>query len=72
MPAGAYYVLADASRLPGATSRDRALALLARTGVAAVPGTAFFHGAEGDRLLRFCFAKSDAEMEDACQRLERL
>ncbi len=51
---------------------QRALAPLARTGVAAVAGTAFFHGAEGDRLLRFCFAKSDAELEDASQRLERL
>ncbi len=46
--------------------------LLARTGVASVPGEAFYHGTEGQGLLRFCFAKPDAELEEACQRLEQL
>jgi aminotransferase len=43
--------------------------LLSRTGVASVPGDAFFHGAEGRNLLRFCFAKSDEELNEACERL---
>ncbi len=71
-PQGAYYVLADASRLPGATSKNKAMDLLSRTGIATVPGEAFFHGPDGDNLLRFCYAKTDGELREACRRLERL
>jgi len=72
IPPGAYYVLADVSRLPGASSKARAMYLLTQSGVASVPGEAFFHGADGEALVRFCFAKTDAELEEACQRLEQL
>ena len=72
VPQGAYYVLADVSRLPGASSKEKAMHLLSRTGVASVPGEAFFHGSEGNALLRFCFAKTDGELEEACQRIEQL
>ena len=72
VPQGAYYVLADTSRLPGSTSKDRVMQLLERTGVAAVPGAAFYHGAEGNRLARFCYAKTDADLDQACRRLEGL
>ena len=70
IPEGAYYVLADTSRLPGATSNDRAMHLLRETGVASVPGQSFFTGNDGDAIVRFCFAKEDDVIEDACQRLE--
>lgn len=72
IPQGAYYVLADVSRLPGATGRERALHLLDATGVAGVPGEAFFEGPEGGRFMRFCFAKTDEDLEEAAQRIERL
>jgi aminotransferase len=70
IPKGAYYVLADVSRLPGKSSKDKAMYLLAKTGVASVPGSAFYHASGGENLVRFCFAKTDAELEEACQRLE--
>jgi aminotransferase len=69
VPSGAYYILADASRVPGADAKQRARRLLADTGVAAVAGSAFFSGGRGEHLLRFCFAKKQAELDDACQRL---
>ncbi len=72
VPEGAYYVLADASSLPGANSIDKALNLLRRTGVATVPGEAFFRGGRGEHLLRFCFAKTDADLASACERLVKL
>jgi aminotransferase len=72
IPQGAYYVLADIARIPGETSRDKAMYLLYRAGVAGVPGAAFFHNGDGENLIRFCFAKNDAELEEACQRLEEL
>jgi len=72
IPKGAYYVLAEASILPGKTSRDKALYLLAETGVATVAGSAFYHGAGGEDLIRFCYAKTDAELQEACSRLKAL
>jgi aminotransferase len=72
VPQGAYYVLADVSRLPGETSKQKAMHLLARTGVAAVPGDAFYHGSDGRSLVRFCFAKEDRELEEGCRRLLRI
>ena len=70
VPEGAYYVLADVSRLPGETGKDRAMYLLEKTGVAGVPGEAFIEGTNGHRFVRFCFAKTDADLEAASQRLE--
>jgi aminotransferase len=72
VPAGAYYVLADATRLPGKTSAEKARHLLAATGVASVAGSAFFRPGRGENLLRFCFAKKDHDLDDACERLRRL
>jgi aminotransferase len=72
VPKGAYYVLSDASILPGQTSREKALNLLHETGVASVAGSAFYHGGGGDNLIRFCFAKNDADLAEACRRLQTL
>jgi aminotransferase len=71
-PAGAYYVLADATRLPGKTSAEKARHLLAVTGVASVAGSAFFRPGRGENLLRFCFAKKDHDLDEACARLRKL
>ena len=72
VPQGAYYVLADVSSLPGANSKERAMHLLEKTGVASVPGESFFKGIEGETIVRFCFAKEDDVIEDACRRLQSL
>jgi aminotransferase len=44
--------------------------LLATTGVATVPGSAFFHDGAGETMVRFCFAKRDEVLDEACRRLE--
>lgn len=69
VPEGAYYILADASRIPGENAAHKARELLARTGVASVAGSAFFRTGGGENLLRFCFAKKDADLDEACRRL---
>jgi aminotransferase len=43
--------------------------LLEKTGVASIPGSAFYRGSAGETLLRFCFAKDDAVLAEACKRL---
>lgn len=72
VPQGAYYVLADTSRLPGADSKEKAMYLLRKTGVACVPGQAFYHDASGEDLARFCFAKEEHILDEACRRIENL
>jgi aminotransferase len=70
IPDGAYYVLADVSRIPGDTGKARAMYLLEKTGVAGVPGEAFFRdAAAGARFIRFSYAKTDPDLADACWRL---
>lgn len=72
IPHGAYYVLADASSLPGSTSKEKAMYLLKKTGVASVPGSAFYHDKGGENLLRFCFAKKDEVLDIAYKNLLKL
>ena len=72
VPRGAYYILADASHIPGENAALKARALLAKTGVASVAGSAFFRAGHGENLLRFCFAKRDNDLDDACARLRTM
>ena len=72
IPQGAYYVLADVSGLPGTTGKERAMFLLEKTGVAGVPGEAFFQGDHGASYIRFSYAKTDTDLDVACERLQCL
>ena len=73
IPKGAYYVMADISRLPGITGKEKVMWLLEKTGVAAVPGEAFFHNPQdGYNLARFCFAKDDEVLFMACEALKKI
>jgi len=71
VPKGAYYVLADIASVPGKTSKQKVMRLLKDTGIAAVPGEAFFHGDTGGSVARFCFAKKDEIIEKASRILEK-
>jgi aminotransferase len=69
VPAGAYYVLADATRIEGDKASVKARNLLRATGVGAVAGSAFYGAGGGENLLRFCFAKPSSELDRACTAL---
>ncbi|NMB93573.1 MAG: pyridoxal phosphate-dependent aminotransferase [Flexilinea flocculi] len=66
VPQGAYYVLADMSKVPGENSKDKAMWFLKETGIASVPGEAFYKDTVGKTLARFCFAKDIHMIEKAC------
>jgi aspartate/methionine/tyrosine aminotransferase len=69
-PAGAYYIMTDIAPLGFAEDSAAADFLLNEVGVAAVPGSSFYHRPElGKRLLRFTFSKSDETLARAAQRL---
>jgi len=69
VPAGAYYVLADATRIEGDRASVKARNLLRATGVGAVAGSAFYGAGRGENVLRFCFAKQSGELDRACTAL---
>jgi aspartate/methionine/tyrosine aminotransferase len=72
-PAGAYYIMADIGHLGFKDDFAAADFLLNEVGVAAVPGSSFYHRAElGKSLLRFTFSKSDETLARAAQRLRVL
>jgi aminotransferase len=70
VPAGAYYVLADASRIEGDRASIKSRNLLKATGVGAVAGSAFYAAGRGENVLRFCFAKQASELDRACKALK--
>jgi aspartate/methionine/tyrosine aminotransferase len=72
-PRGAYYVMTDISAfgVPNDVSFTRHL--IQEIGVAAVPGSSFYSDpGSGRQQVRFCFSKTDATLEAAARRLQRL
>jgi aspartate/methionine/tyrosine aminotransferase len=73
-PRGAYYIMADIRPLGGEDDVDFAMHLTREIGVAVVPGSSFYcaGGADGRKLIRFCFCKEMATLEAAAERLKKL
>ncbi len=69
---GAYYVLADISKLEGTDDKEKVVTLLEKTGIAAVPARAFYQDSEGISLARFCFSKKEEELDIAIEKLKNL
>ncbi len=72
VPMGAYYVMTDVSSIAGNDDFEKVMAILEKTGVAAVPGRAFYHDDGGKNMARFCYSKPLAVLEDAAQRIRGL
>jgi len=72
VPKGAYYILADISKIDGNTSKEKTMNFLNKTRIAAVPGEAFYHDMHGNNIARFCFAKRDHVLEEAAAILSKI
>lgn len=70
-PQGAYYVLVDFSSLGFSTDMQAARWLVEKIGVAGVPGSSFFKEPE-HRFVRFHFAKREATLREAGERLLKI
>jgi aspartate/methionine/tyrosine aminotransferase len=68
LPEGAYYIFTDIAE-SGMKDVDFARKLVEKAGVAAVPGSSFYHE-NGETKLRFTFSKKDETLVEACRRLE--
>lgn len=69
-PQGAYYVMVDVSPLGFAEDSEAASWLVREAGVAGVPGSSFFREPE-HRYIRFHFARSEAVLREAVDRILR-
>jgi aminotransferase len=73
VPQGSYYMLADVGRLGFRDDQEAARLILERGGVAAIPGSAFYADpADGRSQVRFCYAKTMPDLEEACRRVRAL
>jgi len=73
VPEGSYYLLASFENERWKNATEATEAILQQVGVATVPGSAFYRNpADGERQLRFCYAKKMADLQEACRRLEVL
>jgi aminotransferase len=70
-PDGAYYVMVDVSEFGVEDDLEFCTWMAETVGVAAVPGSSFFHEEVHD-YVRFHFAKKDETLLDACGRLGSL
>jgi aspartate/methionine/tyrosine aminotransferase len=72
-PHGAYYVMTDISQFGSAKDTNFASYLVEKVGVAAVPGSSFYHNTiAGSQQIRFCFCKNYETLEEAGKRLSRI
>lgn len=69
---GTYFQLADYSAISDEADTDFAVRLTKEIGVASVPVSVFYRQPKQQRLLRFCFAKTDETLERAVERLAKL
>ena len=73
IPSGAYYVMVDISPLTELDDVTFVDQLIRDYGVAAVPGSSFFHRPElGRKFIRFAVCKTLEVLEEAAERLRKL
>jgi aspartate/methionine/tyrosine aminotransferase len=72
-PLGAYYIMTDISRFGFADDISFARYLVEKVGIATVPGSSFFNDpADGHRLIRFTFCKTEKTLAAAAEKLSHL
>ncbi|ATC92958.1 methionine aminotransferase [Pseudoalteromonas tunicata] len=69
---GTYFVLLDYSAISDLNDVDFCHWLTAEVGVAAIPLSVFYQDAPADKVVRLCFAKNDATLIAAAEKLCRL
>ncbi len=70
--AGTYFQLLDYSEISKAADTELANRLTMEHKIASIPVSVFYKDPPGQKILRFCFAKSDATLEEAADILNKL
>jgi len=69
---GTYFQLARYAAIADMPDREFAQWMTREVGVAVIPVSAFFHDGHDDRVVRFCFAKQEATLAAAGEKLRRV
>jgi methionine aminotransferase len=69
---GSYFQLLDYSAITDEKDTDYAVRLTKENGVASIPVSVFYHKPVDNKLLRFCFAKTDETLKKAAEKLCRI
>lgn len=69
---GTFFQLASYEEISQEKEKDFAMRLTREYGVASIPLSSFYTNSKENRLLRFCFAKSDETLKLAAERLKTI
>ncbi len=69
---GSYFQCMSFEKLTDEKDSDFAIRLTKEYGVASIPISSFYHHNKDYKMLRFCFAKEKATLEQAAERLQKL
>ncbi len=69
---GTFFLMLEYAAISDEPDLEFARRLTREHGVAAIPPSVFYHNAEDHRVLRFCFAKTQATLAEAALRLGRI
>lgn len=69
---GSYFQLLDYSAITDEKDTDYAVRLTKENGVASIPVSVFYHRPVDNKVLRFCFAKTDETLKKAAENLCRI
>ncbi|MGF6845406.1 methionine aminotransferase [Chitinophaga sp. W3I9] len=69
---GSYFQLMKYDRISDEGDKDFAIRMTKEFGVAVIPVSAFYQDGKDDHVIRFCFAKKQATLEQAAARLQQI
>ncbi|MBL0180867.1 MAG: methionine aminotransferase [Chitinophagaceae bacterium] len=69
---GSYFQLYSYAGISEENEKDFAIRVTKEYGVAAIPTSVFYKNGEDNKVLRFCFSKNEATLEEAANRLMKL
>ncbi|AKD58732.1 aminotransferase [Spirosoma radiotolerans] len=69
---GSFFQTVSYAAITNEPDYDLAIRLTNEIGVAAIPVSVFYHQKNDYKILRFCFAKEDAVLQEAADRLSKL
>ena len=66
---GSYFQIYDYSDISDDNENDFALRLIKEAGIVTIPVSSFYNNGKDNKVLRFCFAKKEATLNEAVSRL---
>lgn len=69
---GSYFILGAYGHFSEEKDTDFSMRLTREYGVAVIPVSVFYSDFRDDKVVRFCFAKAEATLEEAARRLQRV